>query len=63
MSYRHHNYRKMSRAVRKANAATAVGERPDLARHEMDRVLHWSNQPALPKPPGWGVPRAKRSAA
>jgi hypothetical protein len=41
----------------------AKGERYDLHRNEMDRVLHWSNQPPLPKPPGWGKPRSKRSAA
>lgn len=57
MSYRHSSYRKMSKAVAKANEATAVGEKPDLARHEMCRVLHWSNRPALPKPAGWGKPK------
>jgi hypothetical protein len=63
VSYRHSSYRKMSRAVLKANTAMAKGERYDLHRNEMDRVLHWSNQPPLPKPPGWGKPRSKRSAA
>lgn len=62
MSYRHSSYRKMSRAVRKANAARAKGEPYDLHRNEMDRVLHWSNQPPLPKPPGWGKSKAKRAA-
>lgn len=53
MSYRHSNYRKMSRAVLKANRSE------QLATHEMDRVLHWSRQPALPKPPDWGKPNKK----
>jgi hypothetical protein len=48
--------------VAKAANAAAVGERPDLARHEMDRVLVWSNQPPLPKPAGWGKPKARRAA-
>lgn len=55
MSYRHRSYRKMSAAVMKANRAGAT----TLANHEIDRVLHWSNQPALPKPPGWGKPKAR----
>lgn len=50
MSYRHKSYRKMSAAVN----ASFTGA--DLSRSEMNRVLHWSNQPALPKPPGWGRP-------
>jgi hypothetical protein len=62
MSYRQRSYRRMSRAVAKAANAAAVGERPDLARHEMDRVLVWSNQPPLPKPAGWGKPKARRAA-
>ncbi|MFF5471078.1 hypothetical protein [Streptomyces achromogenes] len=61
MSYRHSSYRKMSRAIAKANTATAVGERPDLTRAEMNRVLHWSTQPALPKPEGWGKPKMRVS--
>lgn len=63
MSYRHSSYRKMSRAVAKANWATAMGERSKLTRSEMDRVLRWSNQPSLPKPEGWGKPTKKREAA
>jgi len=59
VSYRHSSYRKMSRAVAKAVNAATVGERQDLARAEMNRVLHWSNQPPLPKPPGWGKPKAR----
>lgn len=55
MSYRHSSYRKMSRAVRKANC----GE--ELARHEMDRVLHWSKCSPLPKPFGWGKPKGRRA--
>lgn len=51
MSYRHRSYRKMGAAVAKANR----GE--NLTRAEMDRVLHWSRQDALPKPPGWGRPK------
>jgi hypothetical protein len=61
MSYRHRSYRKMSRAVAKAANAAAVGERPDLARHEMDRVLVWSNQAPLPKPTWWGKPKGQRA--
>jgi len=58
VSYRHSSYRKMSRAVLKANDP----ENGPLTRSEMDRVLHWSNQPPLPKPPGWGKPKARRAA-
>lgn len=61
MSYRHSSYRKMSAAVRKVNAARDRGEPYDLHRSEMDRVLHWSNQPPLPKPPGWGKPKKARA--
>jgi hypothetical protein len=61
VSYRHSSYRKMSRAVAKANNATAVGERPDLTRAEMNRVLHWSNQAPLPKPFWWGKPKGWRA--
>lgn len=61
MSYRHSSYRKMSAAVLRASRIN--DEPPDLTRFEMDRVLHWSNQPPLPKPPGWGVPRRKRASA
>lgn len=60
MSYRHSSYRKMSKAVAKANEATAVGEKPALTRAEMNRVLHWSNRPALPKPADWGKPKGWR---
>lgn len=59
MSYRHSNYRKMSAAVLKAMRPS----QGQLTTAEMDRVLHWSRQPALPKQPGWGVPRRKRRAA
>jgi hypothetical protein len=62
VSYRHSSYRKMSAAVAKANTARAKGEPYDLHRNEMDRVLHWSNQPALPKPAGWGRPKSRRAA-
>ncbi|MEW2498403.1 hypothetical protein AB0942_33455 [Streptomyces nodosus] len=55
MSYRHSSYRAMSAAV---NKATKPGG-PELTRAEMDRVLHWSNRPALPKPEGWGKPKAR----
>jgi hypothetical protein len=58
MSYRHSSYRKLSRAVKKA-----LSDGPILTRAEMNRVLHWSNQPPLPRPPGWGVPRRRRAAA
>lgn len=58
MSYRHSSYRKMSRVVRKALEMTSEGI-SNLPRNEMDRVLHWSNQPPLPKPDGWGKPKAR----
>lgn len=63
MSYRHSSYRKMSSAVARANRAEAETEvgADVLERHEMDRVLHWSNQPPLPKPFGWGKPKAWRA--
>lgn len=57
MSYRHSSYRKMSKAVKKASRSD--GRPPDLARSEMDRVMHWSDRPALPKPPGWGKPKVR----
>lgn len=53
MSYQHSSYRKMSAAVLKANR----GEQ--LTRAEMNRVMHWSRLSPLPKPPGWGKPKAK----
>lgn len=59
MSYRHDSYRKMSAAVKKANDANAKGERPDLTRAEMNRVLHWSNQLWLPKLQTWGKPKVR----
>jgi len=62
VSYRHASYRKMGAAVAKANTAMAKGEPYDLHRAEMDRVLHWSNQPPLPKSPGWGKPKSRRAA-
>ena len=58
MSYRSSSYRKVSRIVRKT-IRTASGESAKLPRHEMDRVLHWSCQATLPKPPGWGRPRTR----
>jgi hypothetical protein len=58
MSYRHSSYRKMSRAVLKA--AERPDESPSLTQAEMDRVLHWSNLAALPKPSGWGKPKGWR---
>jgi hypothetical protein len=62
VSYRHSSYRKMSRSVAKALEMDS-SEIAGLPRHEMNRVLHWSNQPPLPKPEGWGAPRSKRRAA
>lgn len=59
MSYRHTSYRKMGAALKKANAAAQRGEPFGLRTSEMDRVLHWSNQEPLPKPPGWGKPKAR----
>lgn len=60
MSYRHSSYRKMSKAVAKANEARAKGEPLGLSDAEMNRVLHWSNRPALPKPLAWGKPKGWR---
>jgi hypothetical protein len=57
LSYRHSSYRKMSAAVKKAMQE----DTPPLMRSEMNRVLHWSNQPPLPKPAGWGKPRDRRA--
>lgn len=60
MSYRHSSYRKMSRVVTKALAMPPEAA-ARLPRHEMDRVLHWSNQAPLPKPFGWGKPQGWRA--
>jgi hypothetical protein len=59
VSYRSSSYRKVSRIVRKT-ISTASGDSAQLLRFEMDRVLHWSQQPALPKPRAWGKPKAGR---
>lgn len=56
MSYRHSSYRKVSRIVRKT-INTASGESAQLPRFEMNRILHWSQCPTLPKPAGWGKPK------
>jgi hypothetical protein len=64
VSYRHTSYRKMSKAIARANEARTKGldaEHFGLARHEIDRVLHWSNQPPLPKPFAWGKPKDWRA--
>ncbi|MFF9268587.1 hypothetical protein [Streptomyces rochei] len=53
MSYRHSSYRRLSKAVKKAMTPSQDGP---LTRAEMNRVLHWSNRPALPKPATWGRP-------
>lgn len=58
MSYRHSSYRKMSRVALKAFGLSS-DEIADLPRSEMDRVLHWSGQPPMPKPEGWGRPRRR----
>jgi hypothetical protein len=58
VSYRHTSYRKMSRVVKMALEMNSDGI-ANLPRHEMDRVLTWSNQEPLPKPAGWGKPKAK----
>ena len=55
MSYRHRSYRKMGAAVKKAMS----GRGGELTPSEIGRVMHWSNQPPLPKPPGWGKPGRK----
>lgn len=66
MSYRHSSYRKLSAAVKKATAAHidgGSGEHPGtafgLTRSEMDRILHWSMSPPLPKSREWGNRRHK----
>ncbi|MFD6250534.1 hypothetical protein [Streptomyces roseolus] len=60
MSCRHSSYRKLKKAVDKANAQVAATGEPDLTRSEMNRVLHWSRQRCLPKPYGWGRPKGWR---
>ena len=57
MSYRHSSYRKLGKAVEKAGRPRLGKPHENLSTAEMDRVLHWSNQPPLPKPPGWGRPK------
>ncbi|MFD5107160.1 hypothetical protein [Streptomyces cinereoruber] len=59
MSYRASSYRKVQRIVRKT-ISTASGESAKLPRHEINRILHWSQDPALPKPSGWGKPKGWR---
>jgi hypothetical protein len=59
VSYRHSSYRKVSQIVRKT-IATVSGDSAQLLRFEMDRVLHWSQQPALPKPRAWSKPKGWR---
>ncbi|MFC8490687.1 hypothetical protein ACFUJU_07755 [Streptomyces sp. NPDC057235] len=59
MSYRHSSYRKVSRIVRKA-ASVSSDDAAKPPRHEMDRILHWWWQPALPKPIAWGKPKGWR---
>lgn len=60
MSYRASSYRKLKRAIGKANANVAATGEPDLTRSEMNRVLHWSRQQPLPKPFAWGKPKGWR---
>lgn len=62
MSYRHSSYRKMSRILLSVQGMPAVDANQALKRHEMDRVLVWSNQPPLPKRAGWGKPKSQRAA-
>jgi len=45
----------MGAAVKKAMS----GRGGELTPSEIGRVMHWSNQPPLPKPPGWGKPGRK----
>ena len=59
MSYRHSSYRKLAKALDRANNP-ASGESVQLSRSEMNRVLHWSRQGPLPKGPQWGRPKAAR---
>jgi hypothetical protein len=59
VSYRERSYRKVSRIVRKT-IHVASDDVAKLPRHEMDRVLHWSLQPPLPKPAAWGKSKAGR---
>jgi len=60
MSYRHSSYRKVSRAIAKANENVALRADPDLTRFDINRVLHWSRQAPLPKPDGWGKQKGWR---
>jgi hypothetical protein len=59
VSYRARSYRKLRKAVDKANAQVIATGEPDLTRSAMNRILHWSRQAPLPKPFGWGKPKAR----
>lgn len=61
MSYRHSSFRKMSKVAKKAMELDS-NEIADLPRNEVNRVLEWSLLDPLPKPEGWGKPKAKRAA-
>lgn len=54
MSYRHSSYRKLSKALVRGFEAKTVSGHPVFSRTEMDRVMHWSNRPGLPKLANWG---------
>lgn len=54
MSYGHSNYRKLKRAIKRAEETAAVSGRPDMTRSQINRVMHWSRQPSMLKPEGWG---------
>lgn len=59
MSYRERSYRKLKKAVGKANENVALRADPDLTRFEMNRVLQWSRQAPLPKADDWGWPAGR----
>lgn len=56
MSYRERSYRRLNKVTTRARETGPSG----LSRAQMDRVMHWSGMTAMPKPDGWGRPRAAR---
>jgi hypothetical protein len=58
VSYRHSSYRKLKKAVEHASATAAESGQPDMTRTQINRVMHWSRQPSMLKPEGWGRKRA-----
>lgn len=56
MSYRERSYRKLNKVTVRARETGPSG----LSRNQMDRVMHWSDMTAMPKPWAWGRARAAR---